>query len=113
VQALALIRMAVCIAASMAVHLPAAQAQDAWMLLSRESGCVSLKFLVQMERLPHAPSSPEEFAEMMRARNHPVTVGLPDGFPREMAGKAVMVRYGENRMPIFVRAELCDRAGQP
>jgi hypothetical protein len=50
---------------------------------------------------------------MMRARNHPVTVGLPDGFPREMAGKAVMVRYGENRMPIFVQAELCDRAGQP
>lgn len=113
VQAPALIRMATCVVASMAVPMPAALAQDAWMLLSRESGCVSLQLLVKMERLPHAPSSPEEFAAMMRARNHPVTVGLPDGFPREMAGKAVMVKYAENRMPIFVRAELCDRPGQP
>jgi len=49
----------------------------------------------------------------MRARNHPVTVGLPDGFPREMTSKAAMVKYAENRAPVFVRAELCERMGQP
>lgn len=48
----------------------------------------------------------------MRARNHPATVEFPDGFLREMTGKAVMVRYADNRAPIFVRAELCERTGQ-
>jgi hypothetical protein len=90
-----------------------ALAQETWMLLSRESGCAGLQLLVKMERLPHAPSSPDEFAAMMRARNHSVSVGLPDGFPREMAGKAVMVKYAENRAPIFVRSELCAPAGRP
>ena len=79
------------------------------MLLSRESGCINLQMLVKMERLPQAPSSPEEFATMMRARGHQVTVRLPDGFPPEMAGKAVMVKYAENRMPVFLRTELCGK----
>jgi hypothetical protein len=92
---------------------PVALAQDAWMLLSRESGCASLQLLVKMERLSHAPASPDEFAAMMRARKHVVTVGLPDGFPREMADKAVMVKYADNRAPVFLRAELCGRASQP
>lgn len=83
------------------------------MLLSREAGCVSLQLLVKMERLPHAPSSPDEFAAMMRARHLPVTLEFPDDFPRELAGKAVMVRYADNRAPVFVRAELCDRMGRP
>jgi hypothetical protein len=91
----------------------AAHAQEAWMLLSRESGCVSLQMLVRMERLPQAPSSPEEFAAMMRARGHQVAVTLPDGFPKEMAGKAVMVKYAENRAPVFLREELCRRADKP
>jgi hypothetical protein len=69
------------------VQMPHAHAQETWMLLSRESGCVSVQMLVKAERLPHAPSSPEEFAAMMRARNHQVIVGLLDGFPREMTGK--------------------------
>lgn len=43
-------------------------AQDQWMLLSRESGCGSLQLLVKIKCLPHAPSSPEELAKMMRAR---------------------------------------------
>ncbi len=83
------------------------------MLLSRESGCVSLQLLVKMERLPRAPTSPEDFAAMMRARDRQVTVGLPDGFPPEMTGKAVMVKYAENRAPVFVRAELCERTNKP
>jgi hypothetical protein len=84
-------------------------AQEQWMLLSHESGCGSLRLLVKMERLPHAPSSPEEFAEMMRARGHQVSVGLPDGFPAEMAGRAVMVKYADNRAPVFLRSDLCGR----
>ena len=85
---------------------PSALAQE-WMLLSRESGCVSLQLLVKMERLAQAPSSPDEFAAMMRARGHAVSVSLPDGFPQDMAGKAVMIRYAENRAPVFLRADLC------
>jgi hypothetical protein len=27
-----------------------------------------------------------------------------------MTGKAVMVKYGENRAPVFARVELCGRA---
>jgi hypothetical protein len=96
-----------------AVFSAMSHAQETWMLLSRESGCVSVQILVKAERLPHAPSSPEEFAAMMRARNHQVTMGLPEGFPREMAGKAVMVKYGENRAPVFMHAELCGRVNRP
>ena len=95
------------------VQMPHAHAQETWMLLSRESGCVDLQILVRAERLARAPTSPDDFAAMMRARNHQVSVGLPDGFPREMAGKAVMVKYGESRAPIFVRTELCKQMKQP
>ncbi len=85
-----------------------AQAQPlGWMLLSRESGCLDLHMLARMERLPQVPSSPDEFAAMMRARNHTVTMTLPAGFPPKWAGKAVMVKYAENRAPVFLRTELC------
>ena len=90
------------------IAAPAALAQE-WMLLSRESGCVSLQLLVKMERLQQAPSSPDEFAAMMRARGYIVSVRLPDGFPLDMAGKAVMVRYADNRAPVFLRAEQCNK----
>ena len=90
----------------------AASAED-WMLLSRESGCVGLQMLANMERLPRAPSSPEAFAAMMRERGHSVTVGLPDGFPNDMTGQVVMVRYAENRAPIFLRAAWCARMKSP
>ncbi len=77
------------------------------MLVSRESGCASLQLLLRMERLERAPASPEEFAAMMRARGRNVSMGLPDGFPADMAGKVVVVKYAENRAPIFLRTELC------
>ena len=86
-------------------------AQEAWMLLSRESGCASLQMLVRMERLTQAPSSPDDFAAMMRARDHQVIMGLPEGFPPEMKGKAVMVKYADNRAPVFLRAEQCAKGG--
>jgi hypothetical protein len=93
--------------------LPHVALAQEWMLVSRESGCVDLHLLVKMERLTQTPSSPDDFAVMMRARGHTVTIGLPDGFPREMAGKAVMVKYAESRAPVFLRAELCGRTTQP
>ncbi len=64
---------------------------------------------MKMERLPQVPATPDEFAAMMRARGHAVGVSLPDGFPPDMADKAVMVKYAENRAPVFLRAELCRR----
>lgn len=95
---------------AIALSAPIAQAQE-WMLLSRESGCVSLQVLVKMEKLPQTPASPDDFAAMMRARHPSVTMALPDGFPREMNGRAVMVKYAGNRAPVFLRADLCPRDG--
>ncbi len=58
----------------------AAQAQEAWMLLSRETGCSGLELLVKMERLAQVPRSPDDFAAMMRARGHAVIPVRPDSF---------------------------------
>ncbi|MBM3731974.1 MAG: hypothetical protein FJW24_00675 [Acidimicrobiia bacterium] len=85
----------------------AADASEEWLLLSREDGCVGLELLARMERLARAPRDPEDFAALMRARGHHVRVGLPDGFPIDFTGRAVMVRYGNDRAPVFVRADLC------
>jgi hypothetical protein len=84
-----------------------AGAADAWFLLSREDGCVAINLLMRMERLARAPRDPQDFAAMMRERGHHVSVGLPDGFPPEFAGRAVMVRYRNDRAPVFVREDLC------
>jgi hypothetical protein len=95
----------------LAFALGASAAHAQWMLFGREAGCVSMQQLVRMERLDRAPATPEEFADAMRARGHKVTLGLPEGFPADMQGKAVMVRYGESRAPIFLRMELCKSGG--
>ena len=81
-----------------------------WFLMSREDGCVGLEILAKRERLPQPPSTPEEFAAMMRGRGYSVTTGLPDGFPPELSGKVVMVRVRENMATVFVREELCRNA---
>jgi hypothetical protein len=44
---------------------------------------------------------------MMSDRGYEVTMGLPEGFPAEMAGKFVQVRVRDNMAPIFVREETC------
>lgn len=98
-----------CWLAAVMLILPASPALAQWMLLSREQGCVSTQMLVRMERLEQAPATPDEFAQAMRARGHKVTVGLPEGFPASMTGKAVMVRYSDSRAPIFVLNEVCGR----
>lgn len=82
-------------------------AQAAWSLLAREDGCTDLQLLVRMERLARAPSSPEDFAQMLRARGEQVSIGLPAGFPAELAGQVVQVGYGPDRKLIFVRDEAC------
>jgi hypothetical protein len=97
----------------LAAMIAPAYAQDGWMLLSRESGCIGLDLLTKMERLAKPPASPEEFAAMMRSRGHTVTIGIPEGFPPALAGKAVMVKYAENRAPIFLQAELCRMTSKP
>ena len=51
----------------------------AWFVLTRSYGCTEIKYLAQTEKLPRVPASPAEYADMMRARGHTVTVGLPTG----------------------------------
>ena len=75
----------------------AANASEEGLLLSREDGCVGLELLGRMERLDRAPRDPEDFAALLRARGRHVRVGLPDGFPTDFTGRAVMVRYGNDR----------------
>ena len=73
----------------------------------REQGCADLDALVKMEKLSRRPSSPEDFAQMMRERGHEVTIkSLPDT-PPELVGKVVEVRYGKGRAPVFVVEEVC------
>ena len=87
---------------------PAVAADGAsWFLMERHGGCFDLGVLVRRERLPRAPASPDEFAEMMRARGHQVAVGPLPGSPPDLVGKAVVVDVRDNLKPVFVRAELC------
>ncbi|MCC7016429.1 MAG: hypothetical protein IT564_04415 [Rhodospirillales bacterium] len=90
----------------------AASATEEWFLLSREDGCVGLDLLARGERLARVPRDPEDFAAMMRERGHRASAGLPDGFPIDLAGRAVMVRYAENRAPVFMREDLCRGGGK-
>lgn len=87
--------------------------QAAWYLLSREQGCVDLKVLVEAEKLPRAPTSPEDYAQMMRARGKSVTIGLPKGVPADFDGKIVQVRTdNDDGGPVFVKDEVCRKLGK-
>ena len=88
---------------------PAFGGESRWFLISREGECLELEKLARHENLPRTPATPEEFAEMMRARGYRVTVGLPDGFTAEFSGKVVQVKVRDNMAPIFVRKEICDQ----
>ncbi len=83
--------------------------EESWRLFARDDGCVSLQLLVRAENLQRAPVSPEDFAGMMRARGEKVSIGLPEGFPSELLGKAVQVKYGDDAV-LFVTEEVCRRA---
>jgi hypothetical protein len=83
--------------------------EKSWRLFARDDGCVSLQLLVRAENLQRAPVSPEDFAGMMRARGEKVSVGLPEGFPAELIGEAVQVKYGDDAV-LFVTEEICRTA---
>ena len=90
------------------VALSAPAQPPTWYLLSREEGCVDPRILLEAERLPRVPASPEDYAQMMRQRGEKVTVGLPPDVPAEFNGKIVQVRVGsEDGGPVFVREEVC------
>lgn len=93
------------ILATLAPAVPAGAA--AWSVLSRSEGCVPLAVLVRGDALPRQPVSPEDYAQMMRDRGHTITVGLPPGFPAELAGKVVMVQVAPDHAPVFVTEEVC------
>lgn len=82
-----------------------------WYVLSHDDGCIPIEKLARHERLPGTPASPEEFVRMMRDSGRPAEIGPAPGIPPDQAGNFVMVRLGESKMPIFVRAEVCDRIG--
>lgn len=80
-----------------------------WFVLTRSWGCTDVKHLAESEKLPRVPTSPKEYADMMRARGHSVTVGLPTGATPDLADKAVMVTVNKDRR-VFLQEELCDKA---
>ena len=83
-----------------------------WFVLTRSYGCTDVKHLAATEKLPRVPASPTEYADMMRARGHNVTVGLPTGASPNLADKAVMVTVNKERR-VFLQEELCQRPDPP
>ncbi len=82
--------------------------QATWYLLSREEGCIDLRILVEAEKLPRVPTSPEDYAQMMRERGKNVSLGLPRDVPADLYGKIVQVRVGNDEGgPVFVKDEVC------
>lgn len=87
-------------------------ANPEWHLFARDDGCTDMRIVVRMEKLSRAPVSPEDFAQMMRDRGESVVVGLPAGFPSDLEGKVVEVKYGGRRSLTFVKDEVCRTAEQ-
>lgn len=68
---------------------------------------MDLKILAKAEKLPRAPTSPEDFAQLMRERGETVNVGMPPGFPSELAEKVVQINIGSSKAPVFVKEDVC------
>lgn len=81
--------------------------EASWYLFARDDGCTDLQIAVRMAKLSRTPTSPEDFAQMLRDRGEDVVVGPAPGFPPEFAGKVVQVRFGPRRALTFVSAEVC------
>lgn len=86
--------------------LLAQAAEAAWSLLARDDGCVDLRQLVRRERLARTPASPEDYAQLLRTRGESPSLGLPPGFPAELAGRVVQVQTAGKSL-IFVSDEVC------
>lgn len=67
-----------------------------------------MTILVEAEKLPRVPTSPEDYARMMRERGKDVSLELPKDVPAEFRGKIVQARVGnEEGGPVFARDEVC------
>ena len=67
-----------------------------------------MKILVEAEKLPRLPTSPEDYAQMMRERGKDVSLGLPKDAPADLKGKIVQVRTsGDEGGPVFATDEVC------
>jgi hypothetical protein len=90
------------------VPLPGSAQQATWHLLSREEGCIDLTILVEAEKLPRVPTSPEDYAQMMRERGKDVRLEQPKDVPSDFKGKIVQVRVGnEAGGLVFAKDEVC------
>lgn len=95
------------------VSLPSSAQQATWYLLSREDGCIDLTNLVEVYKLPRAPTSPEDYAQMMRERGKNVSLELPDEIPSDFNGKIVQVKVDdEEGGPAFATDEVCRKIGK-
>ena len=93
---------------------PAAFAQQlTWYVFAHDDGCLNLGVLNRRGKLPRAPVSPEDYAQMMRDQGKTVVVEeMPAGFSADLAGKLVQVKIGDAEAVIFVREEVCRNMGR-
>ena len=89
------------------MRLVSGAATPSWSVMSREEGCMPLAVIVRGDRLAREPLSPEDYAEMMRARGHQPTVGPPPALAPDLVGKVVMVKVRDDRALVFVRNDVC------
>lgn len=82
-------------------------AEPAWYLFARDDGCTDLQIAARKLKLPRTPTSPEDFAQMMRDRGEDVVVGPSPWFPATLPGKIVQVQFGPGRSWTFLSAETC------
>jgi len=69
---------------------------------------MDLKILTEAEKLPRVPTSPEDYAQMMRERGKEVALELPKDVSSDFNGKIVQVRVGNDEGgPVFVKDEVC------
>ena len=95
------------VGALLVLGAPAGADEAPWYLMDRHEGCVDLNVLVQRERLSRVPTSPEDFARMMRSRGYTVAVGSVPNTPPHLVGKLVLVDVRDDLKPVFVQKELC------
>ena len=89
------------------MRLVSGAATPSWSVMAREDGCTPLSVIVRGDRLAREPVSPEDYADMMRARGHQPTVGPPPALAPDLVGKVVMVKVRDDRALVFVRNDVC------
>jgi hypothetical protein len=82
-----------------------------WYVLSHEEGCVSLQEFVKFGELSRAPTSPEDFIQLMRAKGKPARIVPMPSVPPGHEDDFVMVKVSDSMMPVFARARVCSKIG--